>query len=100
MLSSGQLQYDSGLTLYEGFSLPPRAIIDQKQIGFLLAQGPFFCTPLLLMRASSQRLIAIQKKRNQMVALCFAFVIRLGFEPKTHSLEGCCSIQLSYRTDP
>ena len=30
----------------------------------------------------------------------FYFVIRLGFEPKTHSLEGCCSIQLSYRTDP
>ena len=27
-------------------------------------------------------------------------VIRLGFEPKTHSLEGCCSIQLSYRTEP
>ncbi len=27
-------------------------------------------------------------------------VIRLGFEPKTHSLEGCCSIQLSYRTRP
>ena len=27
-------------------------------------------------------------------------VIRLGFEPKTHSLEGCCSIQLSYRTGP
>ena len=26
------------------------------------------------------------------------YVIRLGFEPKTHSLEGCCSIQLSYRT--
>ena len=25
-------------------------------------------------------------------------VIRLGFEPKTHILEGCCSIQLSYRT--
>ena len=33
-------------------------------------------------------------------ALCFCVVIRLGFEPKTHSLEGCCSIQLSYRTDP
>ena len=28
----------------------------------------------------------------------FVYVIRLGFEPKTHSLEGCCSIQLSYRT--
>ena len=27
-------------------------------------------------------------------------VIPLGFEPKTHSLEGCCSIQLSYGTDP
>ena len=25
-------------------------------------------------------------------------MIRLGFEPKTHSLEGCCSIQLSYQT--
>ena len=25
-------------------------------------------------------------------------VIRSGFEPETHSLEGCCSIQLSYRT--
>ena len=30
--------------------------------------------------------------------LLVASVIRLGFEPKTHSLEGCCSIQLSYRT--
>ena len=27
----------------------------------------------------------------------FFFVTRLGFEPKTHSLEGCCSIQLSYQ---
>ena len=26
-------------------------------------------------------------------------VIPLGFEPKTHSLEGCCSIQLSYGTE-
>ena len=25
-------------------------------------------------------------------------MIRRGFEPRTHSLEGCCSIQLSYRT--
>ena len=29
---------------------------------------------------------------------CFLHVIPLGFEPKTHSLEGCCSIQLSYGT--
>ena len=27
-------------------------------------------------------------------------VIRSGFEPETHSLEGCCSIQLSYQTIP
>ena len=26
------------------------------------------------------------------------FVIPSGFEPETHSLEGCCSIQLSYGT--
>jgi hypothetical protein len=25
-------------------------------------------------------------------------VIRAGFEPTARSLEGCCSIQLSYRT--
>ena len=48
-----------------------------KQIGILLVQMPFFCTSLILMRASSQRLTAIQKKRNHLVALCFAFVIRL-----------------------
>ena len=28
----------------------------------------------------------------------FNRVIGLGFEPRTHSLEGCCSIQLSYLT--
>ena len=33
-----------------------------------------------------------------MPCLLLLLVIRLGFEPKTHSLEGCCSIQLSYRT--
>jgi hypothetical protein len=42
-----------------------------KQIGILLAQVPFFCASLILMRASSQRLIAIQQKRNHLVALCF-----------------------------
>ena len=30
--------------------------------------------------------------------LAFFSVIRLGLKPRTHSLEGCCSIQLSYRT--
>ncbi len=31
-------------------------------------------------------------------ATYFYLVIPLGLEPKTHSLEGCCSIQLSYGT--
>ena len=31
-------------------------------------------------------------------AVCSALVIPAGFEPTTHSLEGCCSIQLSYET--
>ena len=31
-------------------------------------------------------------------SLAFFSVIRLGLKPRTHSLEGCCSIQLSYRT--
>ena len=32
------------------------------------------------------------------LALFSALVIPAGFEPTTHSLEGCCSIQLSYGT--
>ena len=40
--------------------------------------------------------ILIQKKEQK--SLLLEFVIPLGFEPKAHSLEGCCSIQLSYGT--
>ena len=32
------------------------------------------------------------------VSCGFPVVIPSGFEPETHSLEGCCSIQLSYGT--
>ena len=35
------------------------------------------------------------KKRDRKVSF---LVIPSGFEPDTHSLEGCCSIQLSYGT--
>ena len=37
-------------------------------------------------------------KRENVFRSVFIKVIRSGFEPETHSLEGCCSIQLSYRT--
>ena len=40
--------------------------------------------------------ILIQKKEQKFLLL--KFVIPAGFEPTTHSLEGCCSIQLSYGT--
>ncbi len=36
--------------------------------------------------------------KKQKPCVCKAFVIEKGFEPLTHSLEGCCSIQLSYST--
>ena len=38
------------------------------------------------------------KKKRVPFAGTLSQVIPLGFEPKTHSLEGCCSIQLSYGT--
>ena len=42
--------------------------------------------------------ILIQKKEQK--SLLLKFVIPAGFEPTTRSLEGCCSIQLSYGTKP
>ena len=38
------------------------------------------------------------KRHDLAVAASVPFVIPSGFEPETHSLEGCCSIQLSYGT--
>ncbi len=43
-------------------------------------------------------IIIKKNSKAQKVRYCFFEVIRLRFELKTHSLEGCCSIQLSYRT--
>ena len=90
-----------GLSLCEAFSLPPRAIIKTEANRLLLAQMPFFFDPASLTKASFRRSAVSQKNRTTFdCAICFSFVIRLGFEPKTHSLEGCCSIQLSYGTNP
>ena len=38
------------------------------------------------------------KKRGHKVLLSLKLARSRGFEPLTHSLEGCCSIQLSYET--
>ena len=38
------------------------------------------------------------QKVNFLCSHSFFLVIPSGFEPETHSLEGCCSIQLSYGT--
>ena len=37
-----------------------------------------------------------RKHLESLIRGALGFVTPLGFEPKTHSLEGCCSIQLSY----
>ena len=57
------------------------------------------CCFIPRLRSSKLGLPDIKQQRLTFVRR-FIVVIRLGFEPKTHSLEGCCSIQLSYRTDP
>ena len=59
-----------------------------------------FCTARIFRKQASGLPFRHKKTPNLKVGriLLVASVIRLGFEPKTHSLEGCCSIQLSYRT--
>ena len=62
--------------------------------GFLFSYGP-------LPYESELSTVEFHTKKALNVVECFCFgVIRTGFEPVTHSLEGCCSIQLSYRTSP
>ena len=52
----------------------------------------------ILVDGIRRELIKLYKNEREAKNLLPFRVIELGFEPKTHSLEGCCSIQLSYRT--
>ena len=76
----------------------PRAILRQKDAP--LPAAPACCFPALLLTVASARRMRTKKTAPDIHRARLSVVIRLGFEPKTHSLEGCCSIQLSYRTDP
>ena len=78
---------------------PPRAINDRSKSGLCWRRLHFF-VPRLRLRKQAFDATPENKKRNLNGCAFALVVIRLGFEPKTHSLEGCCSIQLSYRTDP
>ena len=53
----------------------------------------------ILVDGIGRELIKSYKNEREAKNLLPFRVIELGFEPKTHSLEGCCSIQLSYSTD-
>ena len=99
-LSSSHSLWDRITSLRSVFLCPTTGYLTPKQKHVLQSQDFFFRTVLSLTRASSRRSSTIRKKHSTFVK-CFCFgVIRTGFEPVTHSLEGCCSIQLSYRTIP
>ena len=65
-----------------------------------LAQDSFFARHRPLQERAFDGAAQHEKSAQHSLSAFALVVIRLGFEPKTHSLEGCCSIQLSYRTDP
>ena len=58
----------------------------------------FFVIPAARRALSSNNPFLFVLQTSLTTKMSVLFVIRPGFEPGTHSLEGCCSIQLSYRT--
>ena len=89
-----------GLRRFAPFSLPPRAIIDQSHSSSCACRTAFFERHRPLQEQALDGPLPHEKSAQLSLSAFALVVIRLGFEPKTHSLEGCCSIQLSYRTDP
>ena len=52
---------------------------------------------MLIVKSASK---VIKQKKPSNITVQWFFVIQAGFEPATHALEGRCSIQLSYQTNP
>ncbi len=88
-----------GLSLCEAFSQSLRH--GRSYMAVHDAPGsarPFLCRNFHSVSKLPSCQSPVQKTPDHPVRRIMSHVIRLGFEPKTHSLEGCCSIQLSYRT--
>ena len=78
-------------------SLALRGLIHEHRMD----DGGLMTTVICHRKARAQASLArtfLRQTPRPAVTASVLFVIPLGFEPKTHSLEGCCSIQLSYGT--
>ena len=85
-----------------GLRIPcPCATGNLTSVRMMCQAAPVFPVPYLPVPERAPVRSGTERKTPDQSQAHHAFdVIRLGFEPKTHSLEGCCSIQLSYRTEP
>ena len=88
-------RHDSTLTLYHRFCIDEHIAIANGDVKPLLPPLYLFYRPT----GSPRHRDGSDHKKGSKQNACSLEVIELGFEPKTHSLEGCCSIQLSYSTD-
>ena len=83
------------------FSLPLRHGRSYMSIAECVRHSlPFSCRTFQSRSELRSCQLRYEKRLTRVRRILLFHVIRLGFEPKTHSLEGCCSIQLSYRTEP
>ena len=96
-LSSSGQDYVAGAPF--SFALPRVILREYAKALSAVAESFFLCT--CVPYESKLSTVHRHTKKHSTEVECFcSFVIRTGFEPVTHSLEGCCSIQLSYRTSP
>ena len=72
---------------------------EEPPVGDLSCPGQVYDTQIFTRAAEINNTTIYNTKRSIRISSDGSFfVIRLRFERRTHSLEGCCSIQLSYRT--